>query len=130
MSAPTRFGPAFHDADRRSRARSEITARGQVAEPRSFALWYNFVAGESGLLTAAVQKRLAQNGKLSTLDVDEIHATHLSRGPAHRPEVGQAVGAQVADEIEQVMAMVEAAEGSVSIYSANLAEGSRRLGTT
>jgi diguanylate cyclase len=108
-------------------ALAEITARGQAADPRSFALWYNFVAGESGLLTTAVNEKLARNGRLTTRDVDDIHAAHISPGaPSERVD---RVGAKVADEIEQVIAMVEAAEGSASSYSANLATVSKRLGT-
>jgi diguanylate cyclase len=109
-------------------ALGEITARGQTADPRSFALWYNFVAGESGLLTTAVNNKLARNGRLTTHDVEEIHAAHISPGASS--ERVERVGAQVADEIEQVIAMVEAAEGTASSYSANLADVSKRLGTT
>ena len=108
-------------------ALGEITARGQAADPRSFALWYNFVAGESGLLTTTVNERLARNGRLTIRDVDEIHAAHITPGASS--ERVDRVGAQVADEIEQVIAMVEAAEGSASSYSASLATVSKRLGT-
>jgi diguanylate cyclase len=108
-------------------ALGEITARGQAADPRSYALWYNFVAGESGLLTTAVNDKLARNGRLTIRDVDEIHAAHITPGASS--ERVDRVGAQVADEIEQVIAMVEAAEGSASSYSASLATVSKRLGT-
>jgi diguanylate cyclase len=109
-------------------ALEEITARGQAADPRSFALWYDFVAGESGLLAAAVEKKLAENGRLSEGDFDDIYAKHIS--PGHASDKVGKVGTQIADEIEQVIAMVEAAEGAASNYCANLAEASGRLSTT
>ena len=109
-------------------ALEEIAARGQSADPRSFALWYNFAAGESGLLTEAVNKKLARAGALTPQEIDEIYAAHIS--PAGAPDKVDKLGAQVADEIEQVVAMIEAAEGSASSYSANLADVSKRLDKT
>jgi diguanylate cyclase len=109
-------------------ALDEIAARGQAGDPRSFALWYNFTAAESGLLTAAVNKKLARTGKLTPQEVDELYTAHIS--PAGTSDKVDRLGAQVADEIEQVVAMIAAAEGSASDYSANLANVSHRLGTT
>ncbi len=109
-------------------ALEEIAARGQSADPRSFALWYNFAAGESGLLTEAVNKKLARAGALTPQEIDELYAAHIS--PAGAPDKVDKLGAQVADEIEQVVAMIEAAEGSASSYSANLADVSKRLDKT
>ena len=85
------------------------------------------MVGESGFLTAAVSEKLAQNGTLDARDVDEIYGNHIASTAV--PDKLDKVGAQVADEIEQVMAMIETAEGSASGYSANLAEVSRRLAT-
>jgi diguanylate cyclase len=109
-------------------ALQQITARGQAADPRSFALWYNVLAGDSGFLNAAVEKKLGEAGKLTPRDVDELYSAHIA--PAAASDKVDRVGAQVADEIEQVMAMIEAAEGSASSYSANLADVSIRLGKT
>jgi hypothetical protein len=100
-------------------ALEQIAARGQRADPRSFALWYNFAAGESGLLIEAVNKKLARAGTLTPQEIEALHAAHIS--PAGVPEVDK-LGAQIADEILQVVAMIEAAEGSASNYSANLAD--------
>jgi diguanylate cyclase len=104
----------------------EITARGQAADPRSYALWYNFASGESGLLTTAVNKRLAESGTLTRQDIDAIYTTHIS--PGRVSDRVDKLGAQVANEIDHVTAMVEAAEGSASNYSSDLADVSRRLG--
>ena len=105
----------------------KIAAHVGAADPKSYELWYKFAAGDSGLLNAAVNSRLGRNGTLSAKDIDEIYHTHISSTDAS-VKVDK-LGARVADEIEQVMAMIEAAEGSASHYSANLTNVSRRLGT-
>ncbi len=108
-------------------ALAQITTHGQPADPRSYALWYKFAAGDSGLLCAAVNSRLDRSGTLSSNDIDELHNAHVS--PTDVSAKVDKLGARVADEIEQVMTTLEAAEGSASNYSANLARVSRRLGT-
>jgi diguanylate cyclase len=108
-------------------ALEEIAARGQAADPKSFALWFNFAAGDSGLLTAAMHKKLARNGgRLTPEEVDDLYATHVS--PAGIPDRAEKLSAQVGEEIEQVMAMISAAAGSASAFAASLAQGARRLG--
>jgi diguanylate cyclase len=108
-------------------ALEQITARSQPADPRSYALWYKFATGNSGLLCAAVNSRLARSGTLDAEDIDELHSAHIS--PTDASAKVSRLGARVADEIEQVKAMIEAAEGSASDYAANLIDVSRRLGT-
>jgi diguanylate cyclase len=107
-------------------ALARIAALGQPADPRSYALWYQVATGDSGLLTAAVNKKLARSGALTAQDVEELHTTHV--GPVQVSDKVDKLGARVADEIEQVMAMMDAAEGSASSYSADLSNASRRLG--
>jgi diguanylate cyclase len=102
-----------------------ITARGQAADPKSFELWYNFAAGHSGLLQAAVNGRLDHNGTLGSKDVDEIYSAHISRTDGCSKVDN--FGARLADEIEQVMAMLVAAGGSASSCSAELGDASQRL---
>jgi diguanylate cyclase len=108
-------------------ALGSITAHAGAADPRSYELWYKFAAGDSGLLNAAVNSRLDRNGTLSARDIEEIYSTHISS--TDTPAKVDKLGARVADEIAQVVAMIEAAEGSASHYSANLTDVSQRLGT-
>jgi len=107
--------------------RKRIAALGQPADPKSYALWYQFSAGDSGLLTAAVNKKLERNGTLSARDIEELHASHIA--PAQTPDKVDRLGARIADEIEQVMSMIDAAEGSASRYSADLTDATHRLDT-
>jgi len=107
-------------------ALEEIAARGQAADPRSYALWYRFAAGDSGLLTAAINKKLARDGRLTPQEVEDLHATHISSGSI--PERVEKLGAQVNEELAQILGMIAAAAGSASAFSASLADGVQRLG--
>jgi diguanylate cyclase len=108
-------------------ALGQIAVQGQGADPRSYELWYKFAAGNSGLLCAAINSRLERNGALSATDLNEIYNTHIS--PTDSSARVQKLGARVADEIEQVMAVIGVAEDSAAHYSDNLIKASARLGT-
>jgi diguanylate cyclase len=109
-------------------ALEEIAARGQAADPHSYALWYNYAAGDSGLLAAAMHKKLARDGRLTPQEVNDLYAAHIA--PAGIPDRSDKLGAQVGEEIAQVLGMIAAAAGSASAYHASLADGARRLGAT
>jgi diguanylate cyclase len=108
-------------------ALGQIAALGQAADPRSYALWYAFNAGDSGLLTEALTRKLSRAGTLTAHDINELYAAHV--GPVQVSDKLDKVGAQIADEIAQVMAMVDAAESSAADCSANLSTVSGRLET-
>jgi diguanylate cyclase len=108
-------------------ALEEIAARGQAADPHSYALWYKFAAGDSGLLAAAINKKLARNGTLTPQEVEDLYSAHIS--PAGIPGRGDKLGSQIGEEIEQILAIIAAAAGSASAYSASLADGAVRLAT-
>jgi diguanylate cyclase len=107
-------------------ALGQITAHGLPADPKSYELWYRLATAENGLLDAEVKSRLQQNGLLTRKDIDEIFAAHIAP-PDSGEKVGR-LGSRIAEEIEQVMTMIGAAEGSTLSYSANLTDASDRLG--
>jgi diguanylate cyclase len=108
-------------------ALSQITAHGLPADPKSYELWYRFAAEENGSLSAEVKSRLKQSGMLTRKDIDEIFSAHIA--PPDSGEKVDQLGSRIAEEIEQVMTMIGAAEGSALSYSANLTDASERLGT-
>jgi diguanylate cyclase len=108
-----------------SAALRQITSKKQPVDPRSFALWYTYATGQSGLLNDAIDAKLAQAGTLTAGDIEELHDTHI--GPTRAPDKVDRLRTRIADEIEQVMAMIEAAGDSAGSYSANLSSASRRL---
>ena len=72
--------------------------------------------------------RLARSGTLTDQDRNDLYVAHVA--PAQVTDKVDRLGARVADEIEQVMAMIGAAEGSASTYSADLTDATQRLDTT
>jgi diguanylate cyclase len=107
-------------------ALARISALGQPADPNSFALWYQAAEEEGGVVDAAVHMRLARSGTLTAQDRNDLYAAHVA--PARISDTVDRLGERVADEIEQVMAMIDAAEGSASSYSTDLSNASQRLG--
>src|SRR5215471_21430883 len=91
-------------------ALAQITTHGQPADPRSYELWYRFATGKSGLLSAAISSRLERSGTLTRKDIDEPYSAHVA--PADATAKVERLGARIADEIEQVAAMIAAAEGT------------------
>lgn len=107
-------------------AMSQIRSLRQPATPRAYELWYGYATGYNPSLNETVNETLSRNGTLTEADIDQIYETFLS--PTRFSERIDKVGSQVMDEINQVMAMVDAAVGSASSYSESLAGVSRDLG--
>ena len=103
---------------------ARIGAHRQCADPKSYALWYNVAAGDSGLLSAAVSTRLARGGTLTTHDVEELHAAHVAPNVSDKTA---RLSARIAGEAAQIAAVIETVEASTAGYSRQLARGSQRL---
>jgi diguanylate cyclase len=103
----------------------QIKALRQPATPRNYEIWYSYATGYHPSLNETVNEILARSGSLSEADIEQIFNTYLS--PTRLSERIDKVGTRVMDEIEQVMAMVDAAVGTASNYSESLAGVSRDL---
>jgi diguanylate cyclase len=103
---------------------AKIGKLGEPADPKSYALWYGYAAGDSGLLTSAVNTRLAR-GPLTASDIDDLHRTYIA--PIDVPDKVDRLGARIAGEIEQAAAVVGSAETSAKAYSADLASATQSL---
>ncbi|MGI8896728.1 MAG: GGDEF domain-containing protein [Casimicrobiaceae bacterium] len=120
------------DRDRHERtlAFAEI-AIGQIkalrlpADPRNFEVWYHYATGYNPSLNKTINDILARKGALTDTDIDDIHAAYLS--PARQTDRIDTVGVKVIDEIEQVIAMIDAAMGTSTRYSESLADASEQL---
>ena len=107
-------------------ALGQITALRHSANPRNYEIWYTYATGYNPSLNAKINETLAQGGTLSDTDLEQIYETYLS--PTRLTDRIDMVGSQVMDEIEQVMAMVDAAVGSANSYSESLADVTQKLG--
>jgi diguanylate cyclase len=108
-------------------ALGQIKALKQPAIPRNYEIWYTYATGYNPSLNQTINETLARKGNLSAADLDQIYETFLS--PDRLTDRIDTVGAKVMDEIEQVMAMIDAAVGTTSSYTDRLADVSDRLGT-
>jgi diguanylate cyclase len=108
-------------------ALGQIKALRQPASPRNYEFWYAYATGYNPSLNQMINEKLAENGgKLSDADIEQIYGTYLA--PSRLGERINSVGSRFKDEIEQVMAMVDAAVGSASSYSESLAGVTAQLG--
>jgi diguanylate cyclase len=108
-------------------ALGQIRALRQSASPRNYEVWYNYATGYHPALNEAVNALLAEKQTLDDADIQAIYDAHLS--PTRLSDRLDNVGSRVVDEIEQVMAMVEAAVGTASSYSESLVGVSQQLST-
>ncbi len=109
-------------------ALSKINALGQPVDPRSFALWFKYAAGDSGLLSAAINARLARNGTLAAEDIKELHDTHIA--PGNLQDKADHIGARMVGEFDQLRTTVGTARHLTNQYSRELARAARQLGSS
>jgi diguanylate cyclase len=108
-------------------ALGQIKALRQSAEPRNYEVWYHYATGYNQSLNRTINETLARKGNLGDGELEEIHSSYISA--TRLTQQIDTFGAKVSDEIDQVMAMVDAALGSASSYTESLADATTRLGT-
>lgn len=109
-------------------ALGQIKALRQMASPRNYEVWYSYATGYNPSLNQMINELLARSGNLSEADLERIHTTFFS--PARITDSLDKVGSRVADEISQVMAMIDAAAGTAMNYSESLAGMTEKISTT
>jgi diguanylate cyclase len=109
-------------------ALGQIKALRQMATPRNYEIWFAYASGNNPSLNQSINEMLARNSNLSEEDLERIYSTYFSS--VRMTDRIETVGTRVADEIGQVMAMIDAAAGSASNYSESLAGMSEKISTT
>ncbi|MBI2715848.1 MAG: diguanylate cyclase [Rhizobiales bacterium] len=109
-------------------ALGQIKALRQAATPRNYEVWYAYATGYHPSLNQKINETLQQSGTLTDADLEQIYETYLS--PTRLTDRIDKVGHQVMGEIEQVMAMIDAAAGSANSYTESLADMSEKLGNS
>jgi diguanylate cyclase len=107
-------------------ALGQIKALHHAATPRNYEIWYAYATGYNPSLNQKINETLQQKGNLSNADLDDVYAAYLS--PTRLSERIDTVGSQVKGEIEQVMAMIDAAAGSANSYTESLHDMTEKLG--
>jgi diguanylate cyclase len=106
-------------------ALGQIKALRQPAVPRNYEIWYAYATGYQPSLNQKINETLKAAGALSEADLKQIYETFLS--PVRLSERIDNVGSKVMGEIEQVMAMIDAAAGSATTYTESLAGMTEKL---
>lgn len=106
-------------------AMGQLKALKQPATPRNYEIWYTYATGYRADLNEAINSTLEKSSSLGVEEIDDIYENYLS--PARFTDKLDGVGNKVMNEIEQVMAMVEASTGSASNYSQSLAGVTEQL---
>ena len=109
-------------------ALGQIRALGQSATPRNFEIWYHYATGYNPSMNQLINEKLAAGGTLGESDLEEIYNSYLS--PSRLTDRIDRVNVQVMEEMDQVVAMIQAAVGSSSSYSESLADASQQLVST
>ena len=106
-------------------ALGQIKSLRQLALPRNYEIWYVYATGANTALNKAIDETLARSGRLTEVDLAQIHDTYLS----HTRCVDQIdqVGVRVIHEIEDVMHVVDDALGITSAFGHNLVDTEKKL---
>ena len=105
-------------------ALGQIKALRHAATPRNYEIWYAYASGYHPL-NQQVNAILKAKGTIADTDLVQTYEKHLS--PTRLTERIDLVGSQVKGEIDQVMAMIDAAAGSASSYSESLAGATEQI---
>jgi diguanylate cyclase len=107
-------------------ALGQMKALRQPATPRNYEIWYAYATGYNPSLNQQVNATLKAKGTISEADLDQLYENYLS--PSRLTERIDKVGSKVKGEIDQVMAMIDAAAGSASSYAESLVGATAQLG--
>src|SRR3954468_14344664 len=109
-------------------ALGQIKALRHSAIPRNYEVWYTYATGYNPSLNQTINETLAQNGTLTDADLEQVYSTYISS--TRFSDKIDHVGTRVMGEINQVMAMMDAAVGSASSYTESLTSVSDKLGSS
>lgn len=106
-------------------ALGKLKALRQPAIPRNYEIWYTYATGSNPSLNQAINEKLAQSGSLNDEDLERVNASYIS--PTRTADKVANVGSLVLDEINQVMAIMDAAVGSANNHAASLTDATNKL---
>jgi diguanylate cyclase len=106
----------------------QIKALRQPATPRNYEVWYTYATGYNPSLNQTINETLAKSGTLTDADLEQVYTAFIST--VRYSDKIDNVGSRVMDEINQVMAMIDAAAGSANSYSESLTTVTDKLAST
>jgi diguanylate cyclase len=104
---------------------ARIKALHLAADPQSLELWYTYASATHPILNEYVDKILAQRSTVTTAEAEDIYRRFIL--PSRVASRLEAAGNKIRDEIDQIVAMIEAAIGATNNYQQELSESNRKL---
>ncbi|MCP9626644.1 GGDEF domain-containing protein [Rhodopseudomonas palustris] len=106
-------------------ALNQIKALRQPAMPRNYEIWYVYATGYNAELNKAINEALANRGRLSDSDLEQLHDCYLS--PSRTNDRIDRIGARVVSEIDDMMSLLADTLGTTATFGANLKGASQNL---
>lgn len=98
------------------------------AYPRNYELWYTYCAGFNHALNKAVNEILRSRGKITVEEIHTIYSQYLA--PSRLGDRIEEVGGRIADEINDVVGLMETTIASNAKYCESLSGASTELSST
>jgi diguanylate cyclase len=96
------------------------------ADPRSYTSWFTYAARSNPSQNRIADETVARSGTISPAELEKLYGY----AEPDRSENVDKLAASVADEVEQVMAMIDAAVGTVATYRDGLSNVTEQLDRT
>jgi diguanylate cyclase len=106
-------------------ALGQIKSLSQSAIPRNYEIWYVYATGYNSSLNRVINETLARNGRLTEVDLDQIHDTYLSH--VRTTDRIDHVGARVISEIDDIMSLINDSLGMTESFGDTLKGASEKL---
>lgn len=100
------------------RANDLMRDYGMSATPRSYAIWYTYVAGTHPHLNDAIKRLTGQNGKLSCADIDDLFEAHIDG--RRISDQAEKMNANLLVEVEGIIEMIDLSLGATAQYGQSL----------
>jgi diguanylate cyclase (GGDEF)-like protein/hemerythrin-like metal-binding protein len=109
-------------------ALEQITALRLPADPPSFSVWYTYATGGNPGLNQTINGVKMRDGTISVAEIDRVYQQYVS--PTVDIEGVEAVREKIVGEVDQVVAMIDAATGSAVNYAESLSGARQNLAHT
>ncbi len=106
-------------------ALERIRAFRHPAYPQNYEFWFSYATGFNAELNRAVNEAIARSGSLTEKEAEALYQMHVV--PSRLSHEVDEVGCKIVDEINQVMAMIDAARGNATAYDQSLSGIERSL---
>jgi diguanylate cyclase len=105
-------------------ALDKIKDLGQTADPRNYSAWFTYATNCNPSRNTIVNETVARKGNISPAELEKVYGY---APPNLISDNVDKLAASVADEVEQVMAMIDAAVGTVATYRDDLSNVTEQL---